>query len=513
MMKTTAYERLADRFRLVSTIGECESMLGWDAAAVMPHGGGAARGDQLAVLAVLRHERLVAPEVADDLAAAETSDPWESANLRLMRHTYARAKAIPADLVEAQAKANSHCEKVWRVARHDSDFAMVRPHLAEVLKLSREAAMALSGALGLSPYDALMDGYQQGIGANDVTPIFAEYEGFLATALPAVERVQARHPSAVRPTGPFPIAAQQGLCLDLARGLGLDFDHARLDQSAHPFSGGTPTDVRITTRYDEADFASSVLAVVHETGHALYERGLPTAYARLPVGGAAGMAVHESQSLIVEMQAFRSDSFLKWLGGRLHAAFGGDPKPYAMENLGRLWRHVQRSFIRVDADELTYPAHVILRFRLEHAMIAGDLEVADLPCAWNDGLKALLGIVPPDDGQGCLQDIHWYDGAFGYFPCYTLGAMAAAQLMQAARDKIPGLDDAFGRGDFSPLLSWLQVHVHRVGSRLDFNAILEAQRAANWTRWRFRRTCADATLKQPDEEKRVVAAQKHARTA
>jgi carboxypeptidase Taq len=473
MTSSSAYERLAARFRLIATIGECASMLGWDAAAVMPPGGGAARGDQLAVLAVLRHAHLTAPEVEADLAAAETSGPWEAANLNLMRHSYARAKALPADLVEAQAKANSDCEKVWRVARRDGDFSLVRPHLAEVLRLTREAATALSEALGLSPYDALMDTYQQGIGADDVAPIFSAYENFLSTVLPEVEEKQARQPEPIRPEGPFPIAAQEDLCRDIAQRLGLDFAHSRLDQSAHPFSGGTPSDVRITTRYLENDFASGILAVVHETGHALYERGLPLTYARQPVGEAAGMATHESQSLIVEMQAFRSDAFLAWLGGRLHDAFGGSAEPYRLANLSRLWRRVERSLIRVDADELTYPAHVMLRFRLERAMIGGDLTVADLPGAWNDGLLALLGISPPNDVQGCLQDIHWYDGAFGYFPSYSLGAMAAAQLMQAAQEQVAGLDEAFGRGDLGPLLEWLRVHVHGVGSRLGFRAILE----------------------------------------
>jgi carboxypeptidase Taq len=473
MTNPTAYEHLAARFKLVATIGECISMLGWDASAIMPSGGGPARGDQLATLAVLRHQHLTSPETEAALAAAEASDPWEAANLRLMRHAFTRAKAIPSDLVEAQSRANSNCEKVWRVARKEADFGMVKPHLTEVLHLTRESAAALSDALGLSPYDALMDGYQQGVGADDVTPIFTAYEEFLATALLEAEQRQGRSPAAVRPEGPFPIAAQQALCRDLAERLGLDFDHARLDQSAHPFSGGTPTDVRITARYVEGDFTSAILAVVHETGHALYERGLPPAYARLPVGEAAGMAVHESQSLIVEMQAFRSDAFLGWLGGRLHQTFGGAPEPYRLENLGRLWRNVQRSTIRVDADELTYPAHVIVRFRLERAMISGDLVVADLPGAWNDGLDHLLGITPPDDSQGCLQDIHWYDGAFGYFPSYTLGAMAAAQLMQAARAQIADLDEAFSHGDLSPLLSWLRIHVHSVGSRLDLNSILE----------------------------------------
>ena len=478
MRNTAAYDRLTDRFARIATIGECASMLGWDAAAMMPDGGGAARGDQLAVLAGLSHAQLTATETGDELAAAESEgtgcDPWRTANLALMRHAYTRATALPADLVEAQARANSSCEKVWREARKASDFGQVRPYLEEVLRLTRQAADALAPALGLNPYDALMDGNQRGVRVADVAPVFAAYETFLARALPEAEARQARAPAPVRPQGPFPIEAQEALCRRLSERLGLDFNHARLDRSAHPFSGGTQTDVRITTRYVEHDFTQAVLAVVHETGHALYERGLPADYARQPVGEAAGMGAHESQSLIVEMQACRSDAFLSWLGPELLAAFGGDPAPYRPENLGRLWRRVERSFIRVDADEMTYPAHVILRFRLEQALISGDLAVADLPGAWNDGLRALLGIVPPDDARGCLQDIHWYDGAFGYFPSYTLGAMAAAQLMTAARRAVPELDAALGRGDMAPLLGWLRTNVHAVGSRLGFNDLLRA---------------------------------------
>lgn len=476
MTKTSAYERLTKRFARIATIGECASMLGWDAATMMPAGGGAARGDQMAVLASLSHAQLTDAETADDLAAAEAdsagADGWDIANLKLMRHAYTRATALPADLVEASARANSVCEKVWRAARKSSDFTLVRPFLQEVLNLTRQSAAALAPALGLSPYDALMDGNQRGVTVADVTPVFSAYEAFLAHALPEVEARQARLPTPLRPQGPVPIDAQEALCRDLSARLGLDFAHARLDRSAHPFSGGTPTDVRITTRYAESDFTQAVLAVVHETGHALYERGLPSAYARQPVGEAAGMGAHESQSLIVEMQACRSDAFLSWLGPRLLAAFGGDPAPYDAANLGRLWRRVERSFIRVDADELTYPAHVILRFRLEQALIADDLSVSDLPGAWNDGLRALLGIVPPDDAHGCLQDIHWYDGAFGYFPSYTLGAMAAAQLMAAARRAVPRLDTALSTGDIAPLVGWLRVNVHANGSRFDFNELL-----------------------------------------
>jgi carboxypeptidase Taq len=471
----TAYDRLAARFARMATLGEASSVLSWDAATMMPAGGGAARGDQLAVLAGMQHSLLLAPGVDEDLAeaeAADETDAWRAANLRLMRHAYTRASALPPDLVEAEARANSACEKVWREARRLSDFAMVRPHLQEVVHLAQEAAAALASALDLHPYDALMDGYQRGMRTADVSRVFSDYEAFLREALPRAEERQARNPEPQRPAGPFPIAVQEALCRRVAEGLGLDFAHARLDRSAHPFSGGTQTDVRITSRYDETDFTQAVLAVVHETGHALYERGLPVAWARQPVGEAAGMAAHESQSLIVEMQACRSDAFLAWLGPELHGAFGGDAAPYRSANLARMWRRVERSLIRVDADEMTYPAHVILRFRLEQALVAGSLAVADLPGAWNDGVHSLLGITVPDDRRGCLQDIHWYDGAFGYFPSYTLGAMAAAQLMAAARRSGPELDAALERGELKPLLGWLRVNVHGNGSLLEFNELL-----------------------------------------
>ncbi len=470
-----AYARLRDRFDRLATLNEAAAMLGWDAAAMMPQGGAAARGDQLAVLAGLAHGQLTAPAIADDLAEAEApGDDWQDANIRLMRHAHTRATAIPADLVEASARANAACETVWRQARRSADFALVAPYLAEVVRLTRHQADALAPVLRLSPYDALMDGYQPGIAAADVAPIFSRYEAFLRDALPRALERQARSPAPLPLPGRFPAATQEALCRRLSQRAGLDFTHARLDRSAHPFCGGTPTDIRITTRYDEADPAQAVMGVLHETGHALYERGLPTDHARQPVGEAAGMGVHESQSLIVEMQACRSDAYLAWLGPELHASFGGDPAPYRPENLARLWRRVKCGCIRVDADEMTYPAHVILRFRLEQALVSGALTVADLPGAWNEGMHGLLGIVPPDDAKGCLQDIHWYDGGFGYFPSYTLGAMAAAQLMAAARRAVPDVDAALARGEHAPLLAWLRTSVHAQGSRLGFNDLLRA---------------------------------------
>ena len=470
-----AYTRLVARVTRIATINEAASMLGWDAAAMMPDGGGAARGDQMAVLAGLAHGLATEPQVTDDLAEAETTppaDPWHATNLRLMRHAHTRATAIAPDLVEAQARANSACERTWREARRTSDFALVKPHLTEVIRLVREQAASLAPRLGMSPYDALMDGYQRGITAADVAPVFTAYEAFLAHALPRAEEIQARKGVPLQPTGPFPEAAQEALCRRLSARAGLEAAHSRLDRSTHPFCGGTPTDVRITTRYDERDFAQSLMGVMHETGHALYERGLPPAHARQPVGEAAGMAAHESQSLIVEMQACRSDHYLSWLGPQLLESFGGNPAAYAQANLALLCRRIARGTIRVDADEMTYPAHVILRFRLEQALVSGDLQVPDLPGAWNEGLHALLGITPPDDAQGCLQDIHWYDGAVGYFPSYTIGAMAAAQLMNAARRTNPGIDAALAQGDLSPLIAWLRTKIHARGSLLGFNDLL-----------------------------------------
>jgi carboxypeptidase Taq len=471
-VSNAAYDRLRARFGRIGALGEAAGILHWDASAMMPPGGGNARGEQLAALAGVRHELLTAPQVADDLAAAAAEGEWELANLRLMRHAHARATALPTELVEAVERANSACEKVWRQAKRDSDFGKTVKLLTEVVRLQREVAAALGQKLGMDPYDALMDGYQPGVTAADVEPVFAAYETWLREALPRAEEIQARRPAPVPLSGRFPVEAQRQLCREMAERVGLEFKHARLDESLHPFCGGNPADIRITTFYDEANPAKALLGVLHETGHAMYERGLPAGFARQPVGEAAGMAAHESQSLIVEMQACRSDAFLTFLGRRLRGAFGIPAEVASVENLGRLWRRVERGFIRVDADEMTYPAHVILRFRLERALIAGELLVTELPAAWNEGLSGLLGILPPDDARGCLQDIHWYDGAFGYFPSYTLGAMAAAQLMAAIKADIPELDDMLAEGDLSAMMRWLNLNLHAEGARLGFQDLL-----------------------------------------
>jgi carboxypeptidase Taq len=473
---STPYHALEARFARLGTLQEAAAVLHWDAATLMPSGGATARAEQLATLKVVCHEVLTdaaLPELFDGAQAQNDLDPWQHANLAEMRRRWAHATAVPADLVEALSKACSASEMRWREARPAGDFAAALPDLRGVLELVRQVAAAKAAALGKTPYEALLDEYEPGGSTAAIDRLFGEVAGFLPGLIDAALERQRARPAPPPLPGPFPIAAQRQLGLKLMERLGFDFAHGRLDVSLHPFCGGTPDDVRLTTRYEEADFNRALMGVLHETGHALYERGLPEAWRRQPVGDARGMSIHESQSLLVEMQACRSREFAEFAAPLLREAFGGSGPAWEAESLYRRNTRVERSLIRVDADEVTYPAHVILRYRLERAMIAGDLPLEDLPAAWRDGMRELVGIAPPDDRQGCLQDIHWYDGAWGYFPTYTLGAMTAAQLFDAAKRADPAILPGIGRGDFAPLLAWLRANVHGKGSRFSTTEIIE----------------------------------------
>ncbi|WP_404380965.1 carboxypeptidase M32 [Caenispirillum salinarum] len=470
------YHQLETRFARLSALGDAAGFLHWDAATMMPDGGADSRADQLATLSAIEHEMTVDPRVAEWIAAAEARaddlDAWQKANLREIARLHAHASAVPAHLVEALSRAGSSCEMTWRTARPASDFAAVAPKLKIVLDLTREMAEAKAEALGVTPYDALLDQYEPGGRADSIDMLFADLESVLPNLLGEVLEAQGRRPPPVRPKGPFPIATQKAVAARFMKTLGFDFAHGRLDVSAHPFCGGSSDDLRLTTRYEEDDFAQAFMGVLHETGHALYEQGLPADWRKQPVGKARGMSMHESQSLLTEMLACRSRSFAIHAAPVLREAFGGGGQAWEAENLYRLNTLVEPGFIRVDADEVTYPAHVILRYRLERDLIAGRLEIDDLPEAWNEGMQRLLGLTVPDDRRGVLQDIHWYDGAFGYFPTYTLGAMTAAQLFLSACDAEPRIPDCLAVGDFRPLLGWLRQNVHRHGSSLSTRELL-----------------------------------------
>lgn len=474
----TAYQRLKARFARLAHLSDAAEVLHWDQSTVMPPGGAEARAAQLATLRALSHEMLAAPEVSDLLDAAEAddsalADPWDRANLKAMRRDWRHATALTPRLVEAHSRACSACEMAWRQARADDDYAAVVGPLGTVLDLTREIAAAQAQALERSPYDALLDAYEPDASENEIAVLFDA----LAADLPDLidDAMAAQGPVPALPPGPFPAERQRAVARRLMETLGFDFRHGRLDESLHPFCGGHPDDVRITTRYDEADFSGAIMGVLHETGHALYERGLPAAWRDQPVGRALGMSVHESQSLLIEMQACRSRAFLTYAAPLLAEMLSADGRGGPGWDADTLWRaqtRVAPGLIRVDADEVTYPAHVILRFRLERALLSDALPLTDLPGAWRDGMAALLGVSVPDDRTGCLQDIHWYDGAFGYFPTYTLGAMTAAQVFQAAVAAHPTIPDDLARGDFGTLLGWLRVHVHGLGRSMTAREML-----------------------------------------
>lgn len=463
----SSYEILEARFGQIGALGEAARVLTWDRSVNMPRKGARGRAEQLASLRRVVHEKTTDAAMPDLLDAAEdevADDPWRAANLREMRRRWVHATALDGDLIAAMARADSECEMTWRGAREADDYETVKPYLQTVLDLVRRAGEARAEALGCSVYEALMNVYEPGARTQRIDTLFDDIASFLPGFLDRVLQVQAGEPPPIPMEGPFPVEAQRALGERLMVQLGFDFEAGRLDVSLHPFCSGVPGDIRVTTRYDAADFTQSVMAVLHETGHALYNAGLPPEWRRQPVGSARGMATHESQSLLIEMQACRSAEFIGFLAPTVREAFGGTGPAWSADNLCRHYRRVARSLIRVDADEVTYPAHVILRYRLERSLIDGSLSLDDLPEAWADGLDTLLGIRPPDDASGCLQDIHWYSGTWGYFPTYALGALAAAQLFEAAKAASPGIPGALSRGDFAPLLAWLRESVHRKGS-------------------------------------------------
>ena len=475
----SAYAVLEARFRRLGLLSGAAAMLHWDWATMMPPGGAEARAAQLAELSLIRHETLTDARVADLLDEAEAEaeeralDGWQRANLARMRQRWREAAAQPAHLVTALSEASSRCEMVWREARPASDFAAFARAFAPLLGLVREKAAALGQALDCAPYDALIDSHDPGLRAATIDPLFDDLACFLPEFLGRVREAQGA-------TGPPPppiaasLAAQQALARRLMAALGFDFDHGRLDTSLHPFCGGAAGDIRITTRYDEADALSGLMAVLHETGHALYEAGLPAAWRFQPVGDACGMALHESQSLLMEMQACRSRPFMRFLAPLLDRHLeGSQGAGRDAETLYRRAIHVAPGCIRVDADEVTYPAHIMLRYRLERALVADDLACGDIPGAWADLHEALLGLRPPSDAEGCLQDIHWSVGELGYFPSYTIGALMAAQFFDAAARDEPDLWPAIERGDFAPLLGWLRANVHSRASRHEGTALLE----------------------------------------
>ncbi len=465
-MTQPAYDTLTQTWTRLYRFNHLQSMAGWDRAAVMPPRGNAARADAMAEMDALLHRLRTEPALADLIKRAqdEPLDDVARANLREIERDWRAANALPESLVQAESLASAHCEHAWRSQRPANDWAGFLQNFREVLRLAREMAARRAGSTGLPPYDALMDRYEPGMTGAEVDRLFGDLQQWLPSLVRQVRERQASEP-VVAPQGPFPRAAQRALSLEVMGLLGFDFEAGRLDESTHPFSGGVPEDVRLTTRYAEGDFVQSLMGTIHETGHARYEQNLPRAWLGQPVAQARSMGIHESQSLSFEMQLGRSAAFIGLLAPRLAAHFGAQPA-FEPEALQRSLTRVQPSFIRVDADELTYPAHVILRYRIERGLIEGSVQADDIPALWDEGMASLLGVDTRGNfNNGCMQDTHWASGLFGYFPCYTLGAMYAAQWFATIRRGVPDLDARIARGELAPVFDWLRGNIWTQGSR------------------------------------------------
>ena len=458
-----AYAELIRRTREAGVIASCGSVLGWDESTYMPRNGSAWRGEQMGLLARLGHEMATDPRIGDLLAELEAATLRGDAicNVREIRRNYDRAVKLPASLVEALAREATLAQGVWRDAKKASDFALFRPNLERLVALLREKADAVGH--GGCRYDALLDEYEPAATTAEVTRVFAALRAELVPLLAAVA-ASGRSPNREIIHRDYPVDRQKLFGEAAAAAIGFDFDGGRLDESAHPFcSGFGPGDCRITTRYAPNHFNQAFFGILHEAGHALYEQGLPPEHAGTPRGTYCSLGIHESQSRLWENQVGRGRPFWEHFFPRAKQTFPQALRGVSLDEWMFAINDVRPSLIRVEADEATYNLHIILRFELEEAIIGGDLAVRDVPGAWNDKFKSLLGLDVPDDAAGCLQDVHWSFGGMGYFATYTLGNLYAAQFMEAARREMPGLDDDFRAGRFAAMKGWLNANVHGPG--------------------------------------------------
>ena len=476
-----AYDSLLQLYREMALVASAHDLLEWDELTFLPDAAAEHRGRQIAWLAGRQHLLATDPRMGEWLATLEASplvaDPQADAavNIREARWHYDRLTRLPQALVEERARVVSIAQHQWKLSREQSDFALLCPWLTRIVELKREEARCLADGDNL--YDALLADYEPALRAADLTRIFAELTGELSLLLIEVVEMQRRSPVAIRPEiarRDFPEAGQEALFAELAAAVGFDLRRGAMSLAVHPFTTILgPHDFRLATRYDRRDLREGLFGGLHELGHILYDQGLASEHYGMPLGEAASLGVHESQGRLWENSVGRTRQFWHWLMPRLKQHF---PATLADADADDLWRainFVQPSVNRVRADEITYNLHIQLRFELEQALLTGDLPAADLPTAWNDRHRQLLGIAPATDREGCLQDGHWASGMFGYFPTYTLGNLLAAQLFARAQVDIGGLAESFARGDFRPLREWLAANLYCHGKRFRTRELIQ----------------------------------------
>lgn len=473
-----AYSELTDRLKQGALLESCASVLGWDEQTYMPPGGAEHRANQLSLLAGLCHDRATAPEIGQLLSEIEgtalvvQSDSPVAANVREARRDFDRATKLPRRLVEELSHTSTLSQQAWIGARKRSDFKEFQPWLEKIVALKREEAQVIGYGKGV-PYDALLDAFEPGMTAADVTRLFTPLREELVKLIAAIA-ASGRRPDRQILTRLYPADAQREFSIAAAGRIGFDFRAGRLDTAAHPFcSGFGPGDTRLTTRYDERHFPGAFFGTLHEAGHGIYDQGLDRSAWGLPVGSACSLGIHESQSRMWENFVGRSRSFWQHFYPAAQRAFPAALATTPIADFYGAINDVQPSFIRVEADEATYNLHILLRFDLEQPLIAGDLAPADVPGAWNETFTKYFGLTPPDDARGCLQDIHWSGGMIGYFPTYALGNMYAAQFFAAATRDLGDLQSAFVRGEFGALKGWLNEKIHRRGKQYRAQRLVE----------------------------------------
>jgi len=464
------YTELVTLLQQAELLGSCVSLLSWDEQTYLPPGGAEHRSNQLALLAGLAHDRRTAPRIGELLAELGDSgalgdpDGDRAANVREARRSYDRATKLPKRLVEELSRTTSLAQQAWVTAKKDADFPAFRPWLEKVIALKREEAAAIGSATGV-PYDALLDDYEPAMTSKDIAAVFGPLRDALVPLVAAIQQAP-RKPNLEIVERHYPKTAQRVFAEAAARRIGFDFERGRLDESAHPFcSGQGPGDCRLTTRFHDHHFNSAFFGVLHEAGHGLYEQGLRDDMFGLGIGQACSLGIHESQSRMWENFVGRSRAFWEFFYPQAQQAFPAALGSTSLDDFHFAINDVRPSFIRVEADEVTYNLHIMLRFELEQRLLSGDLQPADAPTAWNETFQKFFGLTPPDDAHGCLQDIHWSGGLVGYFPTYALGNMYAAQFFEQARSDLGDLDALFARGEFRPLKTWLNEKIHVHGKR------------------------------------------------
>jgi carboxypeptidase Taq len=461
-----AYRKLVKRTREIALVSSANEVLGWDQETYMPSKALDFRAEQMAHLSGLAHRLFTARKTGDLISACEQAglpaDSAEAANVREWRRQYDRKTKLPTRLVEKFERVRAHARDAWRDARQKSKFRLFRPHLQKLMDLHRQFA-DLWGYTG-TPYNAHLDEYEPGARAEDLRGVFNALQPEITAILPtAIER------SAGAPrwllNGDYPILAQQAFNREVAAAMGFDFDAGRIDTTTHPFCTGLgPNDCRLTTRYSERDFTVSLYGIMHEAGHGLYDQGLPKEHYGTPAGSATSLGIHESQSRLWENHVGRDEAFWNYWHPRAYHYFPSLAR-FTPAQITAAVNHVRPSFIRVEADQVTYDLHIILRFDIELKLIENQLAVADVPAYWNEQFKKLFDLEVLSDAEGCLQDIHWSIGTIGYFPTYSLGNLNAAQLMRRAHAEMPGLATALACGQYNVLLEWLRDKIHRHGQQ------------------------------------------------